>query len=165
MRICAASGLRGAADKRCLLGCMRSVEDFSKLWNGSEPGWVVVRHTEDKQVLLVLFGASGPTVPEVKALRMVATGFSGTPVTEVFSVLRGKTEFELGELESSEARKLCKQCEELGLRVVTRGHQVVQQSLINEISKAYLLIEDAATLQAVAEEAIRRGLLIRHSTV
>ena len=82
---------------------------------------------------------------------------------EVLALLRGKTEFGLGEFESSSAKVLCKQCKALGLRVASRGYEAISFSLINERSKACLLIEDSATSRDVAEEAMKRGLPIRHS--
>ena len=145
---------------------MKTSEDFSRLWNGSEPGWVVVRHTEDRERLQVVFANNGgPTVPEVKALRSVIPALAKQSASEVLANLRGTSELSLGEHESSAARKLRSQCEELGLRVNGQAHQAVSHSLINELLKVYLVIEDAATCSAIAEEAIKRGLPIRHSTV
>jgi hypothetical protein len=138
---------------------MKAIENFSRLWNGSEPGWVVVRHTEDRETIRVLLSENGPTMPEVKALRTVAPAFSERPAAEVLAALRGKSEFSLGELESSAARKLHKQCETLGLQVASQGHQVVSHSIINELSKIYLLIEDAATNQAVPRRQSKWGCL------
>lgn len=144
---------------------MNATENFSRLWNGSEPGWVVVRHTEDREVLEVLLSSGTPFLAEVKALRTIVPILSEKPTAEVLATLKGKSKFSLGELESSAARKLRKQCETLGLRVASQGYQAVSHSLINELSKVYLLIEDAATNQAVAEEAIKQGLPLQHSTV
>lgn len=157
--------MAGAADKRYLFGRMNTTENFSRLWNGSEPGWVVVRQTEDREVLQVIFPSSTPTLLEVKALRAVLPALSEKPAADVLLALKGMSAFSLGELESSAARKLRKQCEKLGLQVVSQGYQAVSHSLINELSKVYLHIEDAATSQAVAEEAIKRGLPVRHSAV
>jgi hypothetical protein len=144
---------------------MKALEDFSALWNGSEPGWVVVRHTEDRVTLQVLFSSGGPAISEVKALRAVIPALARRPAAEVLATLKGKQEFSLPELESGAARKLRAQCEALGLRVASQGYQAVSYSLINEITKTFLLIEDAATCEAVAEEAVKRGLPVRYSTV
>lgn len=147
------------------LGRMTTAEGFSHLWNGSEPGWVVVRHTEDREKLRVLFSKNGPTISEVKSLRTVIAVLGEKPAAEVLATLKGLPEFGLGELESSAARKLRTQCEARGLRVATQAYQVVSHSLINELSKVFLLIEDSATNEAVAEEAIKQGLPVRHSFV
>ena len=143
---------------------MNAIENFTRLWSGSEPGWVVVRHTEDRELLEVVFHSSTASLQEVKALRTVVPALSEKPAAEVMAALKGKAKFSLGELESNAARSLRKQCETLGLRVVGQSYQAVSHSLINELSKAYLLIEDAATNQLVAEEAIKQGLPLRHST-
>jgi xanthine/CO dehydrogenase XdhC/CoxF family maturation factor len=142
---------------------MESIEKFSSLWDGSEPGWVVVHHSEDREVLHVVFADGGPSVSEVKALRSVVPDLAERAAAEVLALLRGKTEFGLGEFESSSAKVLCKQCKALGLRVASRGYEAISFSLINERSKACLLIEDSATSRDVAEEAMKRGLPIRHS--
>ena len=144
-------------------GRMKTVENFSHLWNGAEPGWVVVRHMEDREKLQVLFAISGPTLSEVKALRAVAPAFKDKPSGEVFAQLKGLPEFSLGEFESTAARKLRAQCEAHNLHVVSHAYQATSHSLINELSKIFLLIEDDAMSGAVTEEAIRQGLPIRHS--
>jgi hypothetical protein len=144
---------------------MSTVEDFSHIWNGSEPGWVVIRHIEDREMLQVLFASNTPSMAEVKALRAVVPALSEKPAAEILATLKGRSEFCLGELEAGAARRLRAQCEAVGLRVVSQGFQAVSHSLVNEISKVFLLIEDFATNQAVADEVIKQGLTVRHSTV
>ena len=144
---------------------MNATTDFSRLWNGTEPGWVVVRHVEDRETLAVHFTSCTPSIPEVKALRTVAPARLGNPAAEVLASLKGKSVFSLGELESNAARRLREQCEAVGLQVVGQGHQAVRYRIINELTKVALLIENAATNRAVAEEAIKRGVPVRHSTV
>jgi hypothetical protein len=147
------------------LGHMICIEDFSQVWNGSDPGWVVVRHVEDREVLQVVFASGTPSPHEMRSLRAVVPALSARPAAEVSASLKGKSEFSLGELESGVARKLRAKCEALGLRVASQGYQVVSHSLVNELSKARLLIEEAAIQQAVVNEAIRQGVPVRHSTV
>ncbi|WP_398496189.1 hypothetical protein [Variovorax sp.] len=110
---------------------MESIEEFSYLWDGSEPGWVVVHHSEDREVLQVVFADGGPSVSEVKALRSVVPDLAERAAAEVLALLRGKTEFGLDEFESSSAKVLCKQCKALGLRVAGRGYEAISFSLIN----------------------------------
>ncbi|MBB5205378.1 hypothetical protein HNQ51_002697 [Inhella inkyongensis] len=144
---------------------MKATENYSRLWDGSEPGWVVVRHTEDREALHVVFSRSGPTMFEIKALRSVIPTLAEKRAIEVLASFKGMLEFSVGEFESSAARKLRRQFETAGLQVASKAYRVVSHSLINELSKVYLLIEDAAKSEEVAEEAIKQGLPIRHSVV
>jgi hypothetical protein len=144
---------------------MKIAESHSRLWNGLEPGWVVVRHTEDRARLRVMFSESGPTISEVKSLRAVIPSLAEKSAAMVLASLKEGTEFDLGDFESSAARRLRMECQAQGLRVADQEYQTVHHSLINELSKTFLLIEDTETNEAVAEEAIKRGLPVRHSTV
>jgi hypothetical protein len=130
---------------------------FDHLWNGSEPGWVVVRHREDLEELDVGFSDNGPTTQELMLLRTVA------PTLEVVRLLKGARSFHLGTFESAPARRLRAQCESVGLRVASHGYTSTRYSLINEQTSRFLLIEDSATLRCVAEEAMSRGLPVRES--
>lgn len=66
--------------------------------------------------------------------------------------------------ESRAARELRKRCETAGLRAVFSPCQAVNHCLINEQTKIFFLIEDHSIGEMVAEEAIRQGLPLRHST-
>jgi hypothetical protein len=143
---------------------MDTVSQFARLWNGSEPGWVVQRHVEDRVELIVLFSYEGPTTREVVALRRVAQDLATKSASEVLLSLKAARSYCLGTVESSRARKLRAECESLGLRLAARGRAITGYSIVNEQTAAYLLIEDAPTLQALAQEAIKRGLPVREST-
>lgn len=138
---------------------------YSHLWDGSEPGWTVVRHTEDRERLSVVFAQDGATIADIKALRTVVPELKAKAASAALAELKGHSELLLGEFESRIARAVRERCETLGLRVVSSPHRTVRDSLISEQSKRFLLIEDGSVSQAVAQEAIRQGLPLRHSTV
>lgn len=140
------------------------LKSYSRLWDGSEPGWAVVRRTEDRERITVVFAEEGATVADVKALRAVVPDLQVKPASAALAELRGHAELTLGEFESQVARALRKRCETVGLRVVCYPRQVVSHSLINEQTKMFLLIEDDSLSQAVAKEGIKQGLPLRHST-
>jgi len=140
------------------------LKTYSRLWDGSEPGWTVVRHTEDRERITVVFAQHGATVADVKALRTVIPDRQAKPASVALAELKGRAELSLGDFESQAARALRERCEAVGLRVVCSPHQTARHSLVNERSKRFLLIEDESLSQAVAEEAIKHGLPIRHST-
>ncbi len=137
---------------------------FEHLWNGSEPGWVVVRHREDLVDLNIGFSENGPTIQELMSLRTVAPALEVKPAADVVRMLKGAQSFHLGTFESAAARRMRSQCESVGLRVASRGYASTRYSLINEETSRLLLIEDSDMLSSVAEEAINRGLPVREST-
>ena len=143
---------------------MDAPHPYERLWDGSEPGWVVVRRTEDREQLTLEFGSSGPTLDEVKALRTLQSDYRSRPVGEVLASLRGKSSLFLGTFESREARSLKKRCAEVGLQVTAIGARWVSLNLINRLSSTFLLIEDDREIGEVAEEAIRRGVPVEEST-
>jgi hypothetical protein len=65
--------------------------------------------------------------------------------------------------ESSEARKLRLKCESVGLKVEVLPVREVRRSLINTVTKRFLLIEDDKAGKAVVADALANGLRIVHS--
>lgn len=142
---------------------MSANAEYSYLWDGSEPGWVVLEHTRDEAEVLVAFGVDGPTLAEIKALRSVSAALKILPAADVFKQLRGLRAFSLGVHESRVSRKLQLDCQSMGLRVSALPAQQVQRSLINTLTKRFLLIEDDQTCKAVVADALANGLQIVHS--
>ncbi|MBC3919083.1 hypothetical protein H8L32_16450 [Undibacterium sp. CY18W] len=132
------------------------------VWNGTEPGWVVHCHIRNLQCLEIVFTDTGPTLTDIKALRVVVPGFADKPPGEILALLRKAKRFPLGEHESSYARKLIQLCVAHGLQVDSNGGQLVLYRLVNQISKRDLMINDDISC-LVAEEAIRQGLRVIHS--
>jgi len=120
---------------------MSANAEYSHLWDGTEPGWVVLEHTRDEAEVLVTFGVDGPTLAEIKALRSVSVALKILPAADVFKQLRGLRSFSLGVHESRVARKLLLDCQLMGLKVSDLPAQVVHRSLINTLTKRFLLIE------------------------
>jgi hypothetical protein len=136
---------------------------YSYLWDGIEPGWVVLEHTRDGAEVLVEFGVDGPTLAEVKALRSVSAFLKTLPAEDVLKQLRGLRSLSLGVHESWGARKLLLDCQLMGLKVSALPVQEVHCSLINTLTKRFLLIEDEQVCRAVVADALANGLQIVHS--
>ena len=84
------------------------------------------------------------------------------PAAEVLACLRGKTSIDLGEFESREARLLARDCRKHGLVV---QEQVIDRSgctPFNEKTNACLVIENDTLRKQVCEEALKRGVSVRH---
>ncbi|WP_061287636.1 hypothetical protein [Delftia tsuruhatensis] len=142
---------------------MSANAEYSCIWDGTEPGWVVLEHTRDEAEVLVAFGVDGPTLAEIKALRSVSAFLKTLPAADVLNQLRGLRSFSLGVHESRVARKLLLDCQSMGLKVSDLPAQEVHRSLINTLTKRFLLIEDEQACRAVVADAIANGLQIVHS--
>lgn len=144
-----------------VLGRMSDLSDFEHLW--SEPGWIVLRHTEDREHLVIVF-EKGATINDLMALRALLPELAATPVSSLSS-LKGARQFDLGEHESAAARRLKSLCESRQLLVSSKGRQFIHHGLFNEQTRLYCLIEDDELREAAAAEAIRRGVPVRRSIV
>ena len=138
---------------------------YEHLWNGAETGWVVHRHLESRVEVSVVFGDQGASMQDVRALRSVVPRYGAQSAMGTLLAIRGKKSLVLGDFESREARELKQHCESAGLRVHERAYELTSDSLINETTKIYLLIEDEVVQRRVVQEALRHGLPGRHSEV
>lgn len=143
---------------------MSEASQFSRLWNGSEPGWVIIQHQEDHEHLSISFGSEGASIRDIRSLRSLLSELSRKSLIEVHEAIIGVQTFDLGTHESSVARKLKRQCEEQNLVAQSEPIVKVRYSIINEQTNRYLLIEEEALLRKVVEEAVAQGLPTRHST-
>ena len=142
---------------------MSANSEYSHLWDGAEPGWVVLEHTRDEAEVLVAFGVDGPTLAEVKALRSVFTVLKTMPAADALKQLKGLRSLSLGVHESRVARKLQLDCQSMGLKVSALPAQEVQRSLINTMTNRFLWIEDEKANRAVVADALANGLRVVHS--
>jgi|GEM_PF-5807567 len=142
---------------------MTDIAEYEEIWNGTEPGWVVVRHTEDRYRLIVAF-ESGAETADLKALRQLLPELAATPISQLMA-LKGSRSFDLGEHESADAHRMKARFASLGLVVQATGWQLVSCGIFNENTRAYCLIEDEGIRQQVVDAAIQHGLPIRESTV
>ena len=142
---------------------MTDLSQFKHIWSGSEPGWIVVRHTEDMVHLVARF-AGGATIHDLKALRAVQPKLAAAPASDLMA-LKGVDHFDLGEHESASAHKLKALCATHQVSTSETGHQLVTYGLFNTRTHVYCLIEDEDLCRAVAAEAIRHGVPVRESTV
>lgn len=138
------------------------MSNYSHLWDGTEPGWVLLQVHRQTSTLAVLFDEPGATLLEIQALRRVVPEFTALPAQQAVLQLRGRWRIDLGEMESREARRLIKRLRDCGLRVEEQTLDRSGYLPFNEVSKMALLIEDEAESRAVAAEALRQGIPVRH---
>jgi hypothetical protein len=81
---------------------------------------------------------------------------------QAFAALRGKAEVALGSFESEEGRRLAQKCQEHGLTIEAEAEDRSGYLPFNEISKHLLIIEDDLLSKRVEEEALARGVPVKH---
>jgi hypothetical protein len=142
---------------------MTDISHFMHVWNGTEPGWAVLRRAEDREQLVVAF-EGGANVRDLKALRALLPELGAAPASQLMA-LKGAPSYDLGEYESAAAHRLKARCALLQLSVSSIGRQVVHYGIFNELTRVYCLIEDDGVNKRVAAEAIRHGVQVRESIV
>jgi len=78
---------------------MADPDDYSYLWDGTQPGWVLLRISRQHLSIAVAFAASGPTLREVASMRSAVPSFSALPPSEAFAALKGKSRVAVGDFD------------------------------------------------------------------
>ncbi|MGN6151358.1 MAG: hypothetical protein ACTHOH_05020 [Lysobacteraceae bacterium] len=137
---------------------------FARVWNGSEPGWVVHVHHDDSATIWIPIPAEGITPAFFKAVRSVLPGYSVMSTSEFRARLLANGGIETERLDGYNAY-------DHHLRFIRAVHDAERRVrattsclLIHEEMKIAKIIEDDDLNRRVAEEAIRRGLEVREST-
>ena len=141
---------------------MTSTETFERFWNGSDPGWVVLRHIENQVSTSIEFGATGPSARDIQALRLCVDRYRDLPASVALRELANVHVLDLGTQESTSARKLLLRLEAEGLRVIQRGEQVVSDIMFNELTNMAAVIEDELVARQVIQDALANGVVVRH---
>lgn len=140
---------------------MDDIQRYSYLWDGSQPGWTLVRMSRQEVSLALLFVCGEPTLAEVKAVRSVVPAYKGQPTGNVLKSLKGVPRLELGTFGVREGNSLSALCREHGLVVEECFHDRTSYLPVNDITNRILAIEDNMINKAVQEEALRRGVPVK----
>lgn len=141
---------------------MEAAERYKYLWDGSEPGWVLIRMNRETTLLTVEFQSDSPSPSEIKTLREVVPSFRCLSATEAFTRLRGTKFSEIGEFESREAQQITKACRLRGMKLLERVIDHSDYLPFNENRKSGLIIDDNELCKKVCELAIRNGVPVKH---
>ncbi|WP_398491644.1 hypothetical protein [Variovorax sp.] len=145
-------------------GCNRSpcmMSNYSHLWDGTEPSWVLLQVHRQTSTLAVLFEEPGASLLEIQTLRRVVPEFAALSAQQAVLQLRGRWRIDLGEMEFREARRLIERLRDCRLRVEKQTLDRGGYLPFNEVSKMALLIENEVESRAVAAEALRQGIPVR----
>lgn len=141
---------------------MNDIERYSYLWDGTQPGWTLTRIYKQAVSLTIHFGEQGPTLAEVKAVRAIIPTYNNRSVAEVLGELRGKPKLHLGSFETRVSRHISKLCHHHGLTIEKNVQDQGGYLPVNELTNLALAIEDDRLRVAVIEEALRRGVPVKH---
>lgn len=82
--------------------------NYSRLWDGTESGWVLLQIHRHTSAVAVLFDELGAPPQEVQALRRVMPEFNRLPALQAIQQLRGRQRVYLGEFDTPP--KPCRAC-------------------------------------------------------
>jgi hypothetical protein len=141
---------------------MKKPHDYAHLWSNPNDGWVLLRINREALSLTVRFSGDGPNLREVAAMRSAVPQFNAMPPSEAFEALKGRTEIPLGQFDSQEGRRLAEKCKNhgLSLNIVAIDHSGYLP--FNEKTSMSLIIEDDALAKQVYQEALARGIRVKH---
>ncbi|MDV0438652.1 hypothetical protein [Xanthomonas sacchari] len=141
---------------------MQEVYRYSYLWNGTQLGWTLMRVNRQSMSLCIIFSEQGPTVAELKAVREVVPSYKGLTSSEVLRALRGTSKLNVDFPDSQTGRRIALICRQHGLVIEEYAQDQSGFLLFNELTKMALVIEDEVVGEAVKDEALRRGVPVRH---
>jgi hypothetical protein len=142
-------------------------EIFSKyayLWDGSDPGWTVDGHIEDRAHVRILLPENGIDARFLNVLRRTFPQLAHDAPSALRSRLEATGGFDCGTMDGTSAYALRRKCLAAGLRFNSEDRTLIRYFFINEQRNAVLFIDDAKLAIRVGAEAIRRGLPSRVST-
>lgn len=142
-------------------------ELFSKyayLWDGSDPGWAVDEHIENRSHVRILLPENGIDARFLNALRRMFPQLAHDAPPALRSRLEATGGFDCGTMDNTNAYALRRKCLAAGLRFDSEDRTLIRHFFINERRNAVLFIDDAMLAIRVGAEAIRRGLPSRIST-
>jgi hypothetical protein len=130
------------------------------MWDGSQPGWKLLRIDDVRYQVTFLFADAGPTAVEILGIRQTLDEFRNQPMQEVLKELRGKGRYVLPRnLTNLESRELVEVARMNGLKVNVDGQRTCSYLPVSP-DKMAGIIEDYELATAVTERMIAAGVPI-----
>lgn len=141
-------------------GAELDINDYQHLWDGSDPGWKLVRLESQRWRLMFIFAESGPSLQEISGLRGLLDEFRNIPINIVFNELRGQGTYLLPrDLSNLEMRSMMEQAQQLGLCTSVVEDDQSGYLPIHDSGLA-MIIEDNAIAVEVASRMLEAGLVV-----
>jgi hypothetical protein len=141
-----------------------NISDCYRLWDGSEKGWVLWRHDEDRVKMTLHFPVTGVTLADIKRIRAAIPKFAEKPVMELVREIKGLPTIYLSDFEDREASRFSSALRKVGLSPTKDCYHITRHIFTNELNGATLNFADEEFLATAIAEAIKRGVPIRVST-
>ena len=140
------------------------VEEHKHMWDGSEPGWTLRQLDHTVWRISFSFLGDGPTQSEILNLRKLLPEIRSTPVSALFTELRGRSTYRLlNDFGNIEMRTLMDSANELGLHAsaepVDRGGYTPVHPDGSDI-----IIEDNDISVCVTEKMLAAGVPVTRIT-
>lgn len=138
------------------------VERYAYMWDGSQPGWTMLRVEQHYMHLALLFATGGPSLREIADARSLVPALSELTAAQCHAALKGQVRVELGRFECSDAAEIVERFKERGLWISMTPEDASGYLPRNELTGEVLIIEDNDLAQAVSDRAVAEGVRIGH---
>jgi hypothetical protein len=136
------------------------LERYAFVWDGSWPGWRLEETSYQVSVVVVVFPPEGPTLAEIRALRVLDETLGALPVREVFARVGKQARVVLGRYTGKSLRRMRLAAEAAGLRVVEEEARSLWCCLVHVGTGRRIQIEDEDDGRRLAAAMRARGLPI-----
>ena len=135
------------------------LDEYSRLWDGSDSGWTLVQIDNIIWEVTFLFGETGPTKAEIIALKKVIPEFENKSIVELFKLLKRKDNYTVEErFGNIQSRQIGQMATELKLEFELKSMDLGGYFPYKE--NQIFIIEDNDIRQAVVEKMIAAGVEI-----
>lgn len=137
-----------------------SIEQFSYLWDGSEPGWELQHINRVEWSLEFSFSKTGPKKEDVVKLHKLLPELKSLKLSDVSRTLKNQGSYSTTErFGCIEARRICAEAYQLDLMVRKHEEQVGDYLPVSKDGHA-LLIEDDELANKVYKKMIEAGVKV-----
>ncbi|MCE9556974.1 MAG: hypothetical protein K8T91_26810 [Planctomycetes bacterium] len=144
---------------------MANVDEFQQMWDGSEPGWRLVKVHRNTWRVIFHFGENGASKIEMVALRKILNELRDVPPEQVWRQLQSSPSYEypedLGNIESCE---LVNAAQSVGLAATAKSVDRGGYLPIAADGSA-MIIEDDELAEQVTQKMIASGVPIEQMEV
>ena len=136
------------------------LEEYSYIWDGSDPGWEIIRSYNNCYEIVLMFAPTGASKNEKLSILQISLNFES--ITELHKALKGKAEYVLGEFDSTSIKKVEALCQAACLKYQINDKSSVISILQNK--DHVLLIEDESLNEKLTVYAESKGIPVIEQT-
>lgn len=137
---------------------------YAYLWDGSDPGWVVMIHIQNQSSIRILAPDDGADARFMKTLRSVVPDLAHENPHSLRARINAAGGYDCGVMDGLVAYELRRKLVAAGLRISSEDRTRISHLFVNEHRNSALIIEDDGLACLIGAEAVLRGMPSRHST-